>query len=96
MEIKKHKILKIIVMIISVIVIVAGGITIKTYVNKKRAQQTYVVTGLPEKQTGVLKELQIVATEHAYIVQGYGYLKNGDYNKAKEQFEVVLKRNKPT
>ncbi|MDP3790664.1 MAG: tetratricopeptide repeat protein [Candidatus Omnitrophota bacterium] len=96
MEIKKHKILKIMVMIVSVIVIIAGGITVKTYVNEKRTQQTYIVTGLPEKQTGVLKELQIVATEHAYITQGYEYLKTGDFNKAREQFEIVLKRNQPT
>lgn len=96
MEIKNPKMLKVAVIIIGVFVIMIGGITMKTYVKVARPQRTYVVTGLPENQTGVLKELQIVATEHAYIEKGYEYFKNGEYDKAKEQFEIVIKRNKPT
>lgn len=96
MKIKNPKMLKIVVIIIGITVIMIGGITVKTHIKATNPQRTYVVTGLPENQTGVLKELQIVATEHAYIEKGYAYLKNGEYDKAKEQFEIVLKRNQPT
>jgi len=96
MEIKKNIILKSVIITIGVTIIIFGGITLKTYVKEKKAKQVYVVTGLSENQTGVLKELQIVAIEHAYIIKGYEYLNNGEFKKAIEQFEIVIKRNQPT
>jgi tetratricopeptide (TPR) repeat protein len=79
-----------------VIVMVAGGLTFNTYVAKQKIQRAYVVTGLPEKQTGILKELAIVSTEHSFIIKGYDYLKGNEFDKAIEQFQTVLDRNKQT
>lgn len=96
MESKKHRVLKNVSIIIGVIVIMIGGVSVKTYVREKRSQRAYIVTGLPAKQTGVFKELQMVTTEHEYVVKGYEYLNQGEFDKAREQFEIVLKRNQST
>ncbi len=92
----KTKTIKIVFMIGVIIVIIAGGLTFNTYIAKKKIQQAYIVTGLPANQTGILKELQTVTAEHSYIIEGYEYLANSEFNKAIEQFEMVLKRDKQT
>jgi len=96
MKIKNSKMLKITIITTGVVVIVMGGITVKKYTNEIKPQQTFVVTGLPKNQSGILKELEKVTNEHAYIKKGYKYLESREYDKAKEQFETVIKRNKPT
>lgn len=91
----KKNIIKTSVMSIIIILILS-----LTYVNRpvtKQKSQAYLVTGLSkEKVNGFQRELQRVSTEHEYIDKGNEYLKEGQIQKAIEQFNTVLKRGEKT
>ena len=95
MIINKRRILK------SIIFLAIFGVVISVgyHQMQKRRQvdeQVFFVTGIQENQTGIVEELKRSATEYNYIQRGHEYFKNGEYDKAIEQYNIVLERNKKT
>ena len=95
MSINKKTIIKSVILItISVIVVSLGYNQLQ---NRHQLNgQTVLVTGIREDQAGIIKELTRSGAEYNYIRLGNEYFDNGEYNKAIEQYNMVLERNKKT
>jgi len=91
----KSKILKIIVIMIACITILwrIGIYNRKSTIIQK---PVILVSGFDENQTGIINELEYVNKEYNYIRVGNKLLKEGRFDEAIEEFNVVLKRNRET
>ena len=95
MIINKRMILKSITFVILFGLVISLGYN-QIQKRKQANEQAFLVTGIQKDQTGIVEELKRSAAEYDYIRRGNEYFKNGEYDKAIEQYNIVLERNKKT
>lgn len=91
----QKKVLKLVFIILAIFCVVFIGFNIRK-IKTKNPNSANIFVGFPQRQTGIIKEMEFVRTEYDYIEKGNEYLENGEIDKAIAQYNIVLKRDKKT